>query len=163
MAFIEGTSRDALGDIVIRSKVKSPPGRLGYEKMYWPGVEVGLQGWERAHSQGNITGHESPHGIRYAPREVNQHFQRLGIEKFIQELYKLKADDVDLWLTTVTSTHTGTLRLKEIQYRVDVVRRGQSKALFEASIEVENKKSFPKISVQVRERHSALEWQRFIS
>ncbi|MCG7982056.1 MAG: polymorphic toxin type 4 domain-containing protein [Candidatus Thiodiazotropha lotti] len=163
MAFIEGTSRDALGDIVIRSKVKSPPGRLGYEKMYWPGVEVGLQGWERAHSQGNITGHESPHGIRYAPREVNQHFQRLGIEKFIQELYQLKADDVDLWLTTVTSTHTGTLRLKEIQYRVDVVRRGQSKALFEASIEVENKKSFPKISVQVRERHSAQEWQRFIS
>ncbi|MEW8626425.1 MAG: polymorphic toxin type 4 domain-containing protein [Candidatus Thiodiazotropha sp.] len=163
MIFVEGTSRDALGDIVIRSKVKSPPGRLGFEKMYWPGVEVGLQGWERAHSQGNITGHESPHGIRYAPREVNQYFQRLGIEKFIQELYKLKADDVDLWLTTVTSTHTGTLRLKEIQYRVDVVRRGQSKALFEASIEVENKKSFPKISVQVRERHSAQEWQRFIS
>ena len=163
MHFVEGVSRDPLGDIVIRSKVKSPPGRLGFEKMFWPGVEVGLVGWERAHSQGSITGHESAHGIRYAPQEVNQQFQRLGIEKFIQELYRLKVADVELWLTTVTSTHPGTLRLKEIQYRIDAVRKGQSKALFEASIMVEDRKKMPRITVQARERHSRHEWERFIS
>ena len=147
MHFVEGVSRDPLGDIVIRSKVKSPPGRLGFEKMFWPGVEVGLVGWERAHSQGSITGHESAHGIRYAPKEVNQQFQRLGIERFIQELYTRKAVDVELWLTTVTSTHPRTLRLKEIQYRIDAVRKGQSKALFEASIMVEDRKKMPRITV----------------
>jgi hypothetical protein len=163
MGFVEGTSRDALGNIVIRSKVKSPPGRLGFEKMFWPSIDVGLPGWERAHSQGNITGHESAHGIRYAPKEVNQTFQRLGIEKFIKELYEMKAKDVDLWLTTVTSTHPGTLRLKEIQYRLDAVRKGMSKALFEASIEVENKTKAPRISIQGKERHAAHEWERFIT
>jgi hypothetical protein len=163
MSFIEGTSRDALGDIVIRSKVKSPPGRMGFEKMFWPSIEVGLPGWERAHSQGNITGHESAHGIRYAPREVNQSFQRLGIERFIRELFDLKANDVDLWLTTVTSTHPGTLRLKEIQYRLDAVRKGTSKTLFEASIEVEDNKKAPRISIHGRQRHATHEWERFIT
>jgi hypothetical protein len=163
MHFVEGVSRDALGDIVIRSKVKSPPGRLNYEKIFWPGVEVGLSGWERAHSQGNITGHESAHGIRYAPREVNQHFQRLGIEKFIRELFFIKAQDVELWLTTVTSTHPHTLRLKEIQYRVDAVRKMRSKALFEASIMVEDKKQAPRITVQAKERYPSREWERFLT
>ena len=163
MNFVEGTSRDALGHIVIRSKVKSPPGRLDYEKLFWPSIEVGLPGWERAHSQGNITGRESPHGIRYAPKEVNQQFQRLGVERFIKELFELKAADVELWLTTVTSTHPGTLRLKEIQYRLDVVRRGISKALFEASIEVENKTKVPRISISGRERHAISEWERFVT
>ena len=163
MQFIEGTSRDVFGDIVIRSKVKSPPGRLGYEKMFWPGIEVGLAGWERAHSQGNITGHESPHAIRYAPREVNQHYQRLGIEKFIKEIFNMKAQDVDIWLTTITATHLGTLRLKEIQYRVDVVRKGQSRALFETSIMVEDKKVQPRITVTAMPRHSMQEWVSFIT
>ncbi len=163
MAFIEGTTRDALGHIVIRSKVNSPPGRSGYEKRYFPGIEVGLVGWERAHSQGNITGHESPHAIRYAPAEVNQQFQRLGIERFIQELYAQKAPDVDLWLTTVTAAHPGTLRLKEIQYRVDAFRKGQSKALFETSIMVEDKKKSPRVTIQGQERHPRHEWLKFIS
>ena len=163
MLFVEGISRDAFGDVVIRSKVASPLGRLGFEKMFWPAIEVGLVGWERAHSQGNITGHESPHAIRYAPREVNQYFQRLGIEKFIRELYEQKAQSVELWLTTVTSTHPRTLRLKEIQYRVDAVRQGQWWTLFEASIMVEDKKKLPRINIESHERHARQEWLAFIS
>jgi hypothetical protein len=162
MRFTEGVSRDAFGSIVIRSVLKSPPGRSGFEKMFWPGVEVGLVGWERAHSQGNITGHESRHGIRYAPRIVNQHYQRLGIEKFIRELFEEKSQDVDIWLTTVTATHPRTLRLKEIQYRVDAVRFGQSLALFEASIEIENKTDLPRIVVNAEYRHARQDWQIFI-
>lgn len=162
MQFVEGVSRDALGNVVIRSRINAPPGRRGYEKRFWPGVEVGLLGWERAHSQGNITGHESPHAIRYAPSEVNQHFQRLGIERFVQELFQEKAEDVVLWLTTVTATHPGTLRLREIQYRVDAVRAGRSHALFEASITVEDKKVRPRVTVEARPRRARQEWSALI-
>ena len=131
--------------------------------MFFPGIELGLPGWERAHSQGNITGHESSHAIRYAPREVNQEFQRLGIERFIRDLFAEKAQDVELWLTTVTYTHPKTLRLKEIHYRVDAVRREQSRTLFEASIMVEDKKDRPRVTVDARERHSHQQWLSFIS
>ena len=161
MRFVQGVSKDAFGATVIRSKVSSPPGRLDYETVFWRGVEVGLAGWERAHSQGNITGHESPHAIRYAPREVNRHFQEFGIEGFIKELFEMKAPNVEIWLTTVT--YPGTLRLKEIQYRVDAVKLGQSRTLFEASIMVENKRTLPRITTQGRQRHPLHEWESFIT
>lgn len=158
----ERTWRDALGGVVIQSRVSKPPGRLGYEKDFFPGVEVGLAGWERAHSQGNITGHESARAIRYAPSEVNQAFQRLGIERFIKELYDEKATDVELQLTTVTYTHPGTLRLKEIQYRVDAIRRGLSRPLFEASIEVEDTRVSPRVTCAARLRTPRELWQRLL-
>lgn len=162
MQFSEGVSRDAFGGVVIRSKIKSPSGRLGYEKLFWPGVQVGLKEWERAHSQGNITGCESAHGIRYAPREVNQRFQRLGIERFIREHYEEKADDVELWLTTTTYTHQWTPRLKEITYVVHVVRNSKSWALFEASIMIEDKKEFPKITIYAHDRLDRSDWLKFL-
>jgi hypothetical protein len=162
MAFVEGTTRDALGGIVIQSRMRMFPARLDFEKQFFPGVEVGLAGWERAHSQGKITGVESPEGIRYAPSEVNQGFQRLGIERFIRELFQEKAGDVDVWLTTVTYTHRGTLRLKEIQYRVDVVANNVSKTLFEASIEVEDARTNPRVTTDAKERTPRAEWLPFI-
>jgi hypothetical protein len=154
--------RDALGGIVIESRVGKPTGRKGYERQYFPGIDVGLIGWERAHSQGNITGHESPHAIRYAPREVNQAYQRLGIERFIRELFEAKAADVELLLATVTYTHPGTLRLKEIQYRIDVLRRGRKIPLFEAAIMVENKKVAPRVTTSAMERTPHGQWEQFM-
>ena len=158
----ERTYRDALNGIVIESEVKSPPGRQGFEKKFWPGVELGLEGWERAHSQGNITGKESAEGIRYAPREVNQHFQRLGIERFIRELHQEKSDDVRLFLTTVTYTHSNTLRLKEIQYKIDAWRDNQKFTLFEAAIEVQDKKQSPRITPTVELRLDRDQWRIFL-
>lgn len=155
--------RDALGGIIIESRLGAPPGRQHYEREFFPGVEVGLVGWERAHSQGSGTGHESPFAIRYAPAEVNQHFQRLGIERFLRDLFQQKSANVELVLTTVTYAHPGTLRLKEIQYRVTAVRGAQRHALFEAAIEVENKRQQPRVTVHAREllpRHS---WTRFLA
>lgn len=154
--------RDACGGLVIRAEVKAPPGRAGYEKQFWPGVEVGLVGWERAHSQGQITGHESAHGIRYAPQEVNQHFQRLGIERFVRDFFSGKPHDVQLMMTTTTYTHPGTLRLKEIQYSLDAVRGGLTKTLFEASIEIENKKTAPQVWINARERTPFVDWPKII-
>lgn len=147
MQFIERTYKDALGATVIQSKIQPAPGRQDFEKQFFPGIEVGLPGWQRAHSQGSGTGFESPHAIRYAPEEVNQQFQRLGIERYLRELYALKPADTELWLTTVTTTHARSLRLKEIQYRVDAMRGGVSRKLFEASIEVADQKLNPRVIV----------------
>lgn len=136
------------GTTVIRSRVGRSPGRLGLEDVLPPGVEVGLEGWERAHSQGNITGAESGAGVRYAPREVNQHYQRLGIERAIKDLFSQKAPDAEVIMTTETSSHPGTLRLAEIIYRVDLRRpNGATIRVYEASLQVQNATTSPRIHV----------------
>jgi hypothetical protein len=148
MHFIERTFRDALGAIVIQSRLKPGATRQDFEKQMFPGIQVGLPGWQRAHSQGAGTGFESPNAIRYAPEAVNQEFQRLGIERHLKELFNRKPANVELWLTTVTSTHPRTLRLKEIQYRLDAVSGAESRRLFEASIAVSDSRDNPRVSVQ---------------
>lgn len=148
MHFVERTFKDALGATVIQSRLGPAVLRRGLEKLMFPGIQVGLPGWQRAHSQGGGTGFESPSAIRYAPEEVNQHYQRLGIERYLRELLALKPVDTELWLTTVTMTHPRTLRLKEIQYRVDAVKGAASRKLFEASIEVADQKINPRITAQ---------------
>jgi hypothetical protein len=135
------------GATVIRSRVGRPPGRLGLEDTLPPGVEVNLDGWARCHSQGNITGAESARGIRYAPNEVNQQYQRLGIERAVRELFEAKAPDTEVVLTTETRSHPGTLRLAEIVYRVDLKRAsGATIRAYEASIEVANQTTAPAVT-----------------
>ena len=148
MQFSQQTYRDALGATVIQSRLQAAPGRQGFEKLMFPGIEVGLVGWQRSHSQGSGTGFESPHAIRYAPAEVNQNYQAQGIERYLRELIELAPADTELWLTTVTSTHPRTLRLKEIQYRVDAVKGGTSRRLFEASIQVADQRVNPAVTVK---------------
>jgi hypothetical protein len=148
MHFSKRTFRDKLGALVIQSPLGPPADREHYEsRQLFPGVEFGLSGWQRAHSQGAGTGSESPEGIRFAPREVNQVFQNRGIERVLRNLVSEKPDGVDLWLTTATSTHNGTLRLREIQYRVDAVRGDGYECLFEASIEVSSDVDKPRVTV----------------
>ena len=148
MQFVERAFRDALGATVIQNRLGPAVSRQGLEKLVFPGIEVGLPGWQRAHSQGAGTGFESPFAIRYAPQEVNQHYQRLGIERYLRDLFALKPVDTELWLTTVTMTHPRTLRLKEIQYRVDAVKGAASRKLFEASIEVADQKINPRVTAK---------------
>ena len=148
MQFSARTFKDALGATVIQSRLGTAVSRQGLEKLMFPGIQVGLPGWQRAHSQGGGTGFESPFAIRYAPEEVNQHYQRLGVERYLRDLLALKPADTDLWLTTVTTTRQRTLRLKEIQYRVDAVKGTASRKLFEASIEVADQKLNPRVTVK---------------
>ncbi|MFO1294159.1 MAG: polymorphic toxin type 4 domain-containing protein [Rubrivivax sp.] len=149
MHFAERSFRDALGDLVIQSRLRPAVGRSGFEKRFFSGVQFGLEGWQRAHSQGAGTGRESAEGIRFAPPEVNQAYQNHGIEKFLRKLV-VENPTVELWLTTVTSTHPRTLRLREIQYRVDAVHRGASRCLLEASIEVSDDTERPRVTVNAR-------------
>lgn len=153
MIFIEGESKNAEGAIVIRSKLGPATIRAGWEKkVLLPGVEVGLAGWERAHSQGPGTGRESSHGIVYAPIAVNQALQRLGIERRLRELVPKIPPGLELWLTTETYTYRGTDRLKEIIYRLDARRTNARlptdyRKLFEVSIEVDNATINPRVQV----------------
>jgi hypothetical protein len=161
----EITYRDALGATVIKSIIGHSTGRKRYERQLLPVSVVGLAGWERLHSQGNITGHESRLGITYAPSEVNQKLQRLGIEEFMRQLLAIKPPDFELVLTTVTSTHKrwigrqiiDTKRLKEIQYKIEVFNKKSKlvKTVFEAWISVGDDKISPRISYGVEEHLSA--------
>lgn len=142
----EATRAD--GTTVIRSRVGRSPGRLGTEDLLPSSVEVNLPGWERAHSQGNITGAESGQGIRYAPKEVNQSLQRLGIERAIRDLYSQVAPGVEVIMTTETRAHPGSLRLAEITYRIDLLKpNGATLRVYEAAIEVQNTTHAPRCSV----------------
>lgn len=139
----EGARAD--GTTVIRSRVGKSPGRLGTEDLLPSSVEVDVPGWERAHSQGNITGAESAQGIRYAPKEVNQSLQRLGIERAIRDLFSQKAPGVEVIMTTETRAHPGSLRLAEIAYRIDLKKpSGATMRVYEASIEVQNTTQSPR-------------------
>jgi hypothetical protein len=148
MRFVQGTSRNALGATVIRAPLGAALPRAGFERVLLPSVQVGLPGWERSHSQGPGTGHESPHGMVYAPPQVNQGLQRLGIERYLRELVR-QNPGVELWLTTETYTHTGSDRLKEIIYRVDAFIGPQHRMLFEAGIRVANRTVNPTVDVDV--------------
>jgi len=133
---------------VIVSDVGAPVGRRGYERQLLRGVEVGLAGWERAHSHGQGTGVEVREGILYAPSAVNQELQNQGIEATIRELYVNKPPDVTLRMTTETKAYPGTLRLQSIHYRVTAVRGQSQSIVFEGSIEVSDTRVNPKVSAR---------------
>lgn len=117
------------------------------------GVEVGRPEFHRAHSQGPITGAEFGEGILLAPKEVNRHLQLLGIEQFIYDINLHKDNDVVLYLTTETKSHTGTLALKSIRYRLEAARGGsRERILFEAQISVGPEKIDPRITIEKPER-----------
>lgn len=140
-------------------KIGPPADRQRFERLMFPGVELGLMGWERAHSQGAGTGTESPLAILYAPSVVNQKLQNQGIEEFIRTLQKQKLDDVDLLLTTSTRAWMGTRRLASIEYVVSARRFGRVTALLETSIEVENRRDHPRVVVDAMKRG---DWEPFL-
>lgn len=140
-------TRRADGAIIIESAIGPGRGRLGYEHAMFSGVEVGLPGWERAHSRGQGTGHESSFGILYAPSEVNQRYQRLGVEQYIRDLFLQVRPDVTLLLRTETKAHSGTQRLASITYRIDAVEGDTSVRLYEVGIEVQDSRTSPNVNI----------------
>ena|SRR2546425_4647331 len=155
----------SLGSTVIISRIASPAQRMNFETRLPSCVEVGLEGWERVHSQGAGTGHESAQGIFYAPPHVNQVLQNHGIEQFIRHLYLQKGDHVDLYLITETRGHGGTKRLRDIVYEIWAAPRGTSldlvrergNVLFDVEIWVENTRDNPKVGYTATQRSHELD------
>lgn len=141
------TRRKRDSAVVIQSEVGPGRGRLGYEKAMFSGVDVGLKGWHRAHSQGQGTGHESSFGILYAPSDVNLKYQNSGIEQHIRDLFKQIDPDVTLLLTTETIAHSGTRRLESITYKIEAKQNGKRTRLYEVEINVEDARTNPKVKI----------------
>lgn len=135
------------GSIIMCNEVRQATDRKGYEKMLFSATQVGLEGWHRAHSQGAGLGNEMREGILYAPPEVNLKLQNQGIEQHIRDIRDQLNPAAKLLLTTETKAHEGSRRLKSIDYKLEVEINGKRTRLYEASIEVENKRDNPKVTV----------------
>jgi hypothetical protein len=145
------------GSVEIVSKIGKGTGRKGFEKRLLSGIKVGLKGWHRAHSQGQGTGSESPHGIFYAPPEVNLAYQNSGIEARIREIFRITPPEYELTLTTVTKPHPGaegkpSQRLASIEYKIEISKPGEPRKylVLEADIKVQDVIDKPKVEVSAQ-------------
>lgn len=96
---------------------------------------------ERAHSIGPGLGLDSPYGVFFAPRHVNQVIQNQGMEAFIGILQVcLKSEGKIVKVTTRATPHIGTHRLKEMAYKIDVIdkKTQQVEQLMQYGISVGN-------------------------
>lgn len=138
------------GTIWIFSKAgRTSTARKGYEHMVLPSPgQLGLKEYERAHSQGKITGWESAQGILYAPKELNQEYQRKGIEGFFRAAAQEMDDGINLYIGTETTRHPGTSLLQDITYVMFVGRDGEKpQRIMEVGISVSKNTNNPRISV----------------
>jgi len=133
--------RPPLGEprVVIQSRLQRRQPRRGFEQEMASAASYGIAEiarWERAHSQGAGFGAEAREAIRLAPQVVNQELQNRGVEQTIRDLVEILPPGTELHLTTVTMTHERTLRLREIQYKLEAVSGDLRRTLFVTSIEV---------------------------
>jgi len=128
------------GDVIRHDSVLGPSSRrAGTELEFFSAGEYGrpeVAGMERAHTLGQGTGFESPFGLFFAPREVNQVIQNNGIEEFFRGLQESARPGEFFEVSTMTTAYPGTLRLKEIRYRVNLARNGKKDFMFEYVINV---------------------------
>ncbi len=140
---------NAEASIAIESRLGSGTGRMDFERAYFSRGEMGVTEYrrsalERAHSQGQGTGFESPYAIPYAPAEVNQVLQNTGIEMYLRFLENNKAAGVGYRLVTETAVYARTRRMQFIRYRIDGELNGKSRPLFSFRINVEDKIQAPR-------------------
>jgi hypothetical protein len=147
------------------SRLGSAKGRKGHEKNLAPRSEMGPEyaesDLERAHSQGQGTGFESPYAIRYAPKEINQVLQNAGIEMYLRWLSQHKIPGVEYRLITETAVHPGSLRMQYIRYQVEAVTEKESAMLFSVKLNVEDKIQNPNVwidDVELGTHPDLVEW-----
>jgi transposase-like protein len=105
-----------------------------------------LAGMQRAHTLGQGTGFESPFGIYYAPAEVNQIVQNNGLEELFRGFRDKALANATFHVSTLTTAHPNSLRLKEIRYRLELERGGKKDFLFEYVINVGNDVPYPTVT-----------------
>jgi Bacterial toxin 4 len=96
--------------------------RSDFNKLLRPGKDIGLPDYEIAHLWGPGFGDEAFDGMMYAPREVNQVLQNLGIELRLRELQALyRREGIIIELTARAESHPlqtlpGHKILKKVSY-----------------------------------------------
>jgi hypothetical protein len=138
---VYSVTRPPAGDIRVEIQAWIQPSqpRRGFEREMASAAEYGLEhlaGMERGHTTGGGIGAEAREAIRLETRFVNQQLKNHGVERTIRETLPMLSEGDRLHLTTATQTHAGTLRLKMVEYHLEIVRPDQtSVTVFQASIE----------------------------
>lgn len=138
---VYSVTRPPGGDIRIQIKawIQGRQARGGFEREMASAAEYGLEeiaGMERGHTTGAGLGAEAREAIRLETRFVNQQLKKNGVERTIREILPMLEEGDRLHLTTATHTHPGTLRLKMVEYRLELVRANdETEIILEASIE----------------------------
>ena len=122
---------------------------MGTEEVLAPPSEAGLPGYERAHLSGKGFGRESPLGVFYAPREVNQVLQNRGIEKLIRDMYRKRYSGAEFHVLLTAEPHPGTELLAKVIYRLygKFPQEPEPTFIFEYTIRVGRNTQNPEISV----------------
>jgi hypothetical protein len=138
------------GPIQHEATLGASTGRAGMERAKYTATQHGNlplgPGYERAHSLGQGTGFESPYGIFYAPRTVNQTLQNQGIEAYLRDLAANAAPGERFRVVTSTAAHPGTLRLSGIDYRIVRVSGGRADEVATFSIRVTSSAEHPLVT-----------------
>ena len=138
------------GPIRHEATLGASTGRAGMERAKFSATEHGNlpagPGYERAHSLGQGTGFESPYGIFYAPREVNQTLQNRGIEAYMRDLAANAAPGETFRVVTSTTAHPRTLRLSGIDYSIVRVSGGRAEEVAAYSIRVTSSAEHPLVT-----------------
>jgi hypothetical protein len=99
----------------------APPGRSNFERVLPGPTAVGLPAsWVRAHLVGQGFGQESPHGIFFAPGNLNGAIQNDHLEEIIRELYAHRKPGTQFQLTASAEPHPGppAPRLAHVSYHL---------------------------------------------
>lgn len=112
-----------------------------------------LKGKERCHSIGPGFGFDSPIGLYFCSKHVNQDLQNKGIEEYIRRLSSELPDKEKISLVTRTIPRVGGSTLREITYKVmHVDADGKASDLFQYAIGLHDTKG--KIFSEVLEASS---------
>ena len=134
------TSEFPEGRLIQESIVGPRQDRKDYETIHETYSEAGLVGppTELGHVHGAGRGIESPFGILHVPVGVNQALQRLGIERFLSNLYDNAPPNTTFhYVTEVAAQANDEMRLGMIRYRIDVTINGQRMPFAEFGIRVD--------------------------
>jgi hypothetical protein len=126
--------------IVLRALLGYRVARAGMERFMRSASEYAIdaiQGWQRAHASGAGLGAEAAEAIRLAPEFVNQALQNRGVERFLRDLRDIVLPEgAQIHVITEVTTHPGTLRLRSIEYRIEILRDGSRHTVGDVRIEV---------------------------
>ncbi len=138
--------KDPNGSTVHLVRLSGPSGkRQNFENFMDKPSRHGTFNYERAHSVGDIFGAESPYGIGYLPKYVNQQTQKQGIEKHLKNLSeKHRSKDTDIYVTVTTEKYMdkGGFFIQSVGYRAEEVsaKETQQALMFETKISIDEER-----------------------
>lgn len=140
-------------EVIIEAEIGPPAPRAHYErKVLEAPSAAGLSGYERAHLLGAGFGVESPLGLYYAPRFVNQILQNRGIEETIRNSYATRYPGAKLFIQARAKAHPGTNLLARVVYKLSGSLPGEPVTdIFEFTISVSPNVSAPSHKVRIGE------------